>query len=379
MKTSVKVILIPVALAVTGCFFESDPTSPARPRTTYDFTRLDTLSNPLARWYPITGNKSVVGVKFAFRSMNYEQEVDSNIAAFALEAGAKPAIAGAYFDLSSQPKNMKRFLDAAGAQGVIPFVTLDPKDWDEPDLGYQRTFISLINEGKFDSSLQAQAAALKEFGKPVLFRFGHEMNGNWYPYSGAFAGGKADADRNGKADGPENYVRAWRRVHGLFEAGGAGNLVWIYCPNFESFPDEDWNRPFEYYPGSAYVDLISVDSYESPDKRLRELGSVLEEFYNELGLFLQARQPDSTFVLKPFGLSEFGTSRKDPILKGAWYSGALRFIADDNRIRFHILYNSRNGSQDFSITGLGGGLKELFASVRFQFGFPVGSELIAAE
>lgn len=358
--------MIPVAAFLMACVTGEDGPAP-RPRTNYDFSRFDSLPNPLSRWYPLTGNKNVVGVKFAFRTLAYEQEVDANLAAFALEAGGKPAAAGAYFDLSSQPKNMRRFLDAVGAQEVIPYVTLDPKDWDD-SIADQRTFIRLINEGNFDASLSAQAAVLADFGKPILFRWAHEMNGNWYPYSGVFTGAGSDADRDGSPDGPEAYVKAWRRVHGLFAAAGAANLIWIYSPNWESFPDAEWNRPFAYFPGSAYVDLISADTYEHPDKVRRELSAVLDGFYNELGLFLEGREDDTSFVLKPFGLSEFGTYRRDALSKGDWYAGALATIAADSRIQFSFLYNDRNGSQDFSIAGLGGRLKEFYAAARFQFG-----------
>jgi hypothetical protein len=360
------------AILFASCIFEPGRDAPPRPRTTYDFSRFDTLPNPLARWYPAAGNKCVAGVKFAFRSMEYEKEVDANIAAFAAEAGGKPAAAGAYFDLSSRPGNLKRFLDAVGAHGVIPYVTLDPKDWDEPDLAYQRSFIGLVNEGRFDSSLWAQAEVLREFGKPVLFRFAHEMNGDWYPYSGAFIGGKADADRDGVPDGPQNFVKAWRRVHGLFKEAGADNLLWIYSPNWESFPGEDWNGPFRYYPGSAYVDMISADAYESPDKRLQGLDEVLEEFYNEMGLFLEGKEDDPEFVLRPFGLSEFGTWRTEAAAKGEWYAAALRTIASDGRIRFNVLYNDRNGARDFSIAGLGERLRELYADSRFHLLLPAG-------
>ncbi len=360
---------IAAALSLNACLFDAGGGPPPRPRTSYDFTRLDSLAHPLSRWYPLEGNKSLVGVQFAFRTMDYEREADSNITAFALEAGNLPATAGAYFDLSSRPENIRRFLDAVSARGVIPFVTLDPKDWDEPDTAYQRTFIRLINEGRFDSSLSAQAAALRDFGKPALFRFGHEMNGNWYPYSGAFAGGKADADGDGRPDGPQNYAAAWRRVHGLFAAAGADKLVWIFCPNWETFPDEEWNLPFSYYPGSAYVDLVSVDAYEHADKRLIELEDVLDGFYNEMGLFLEAGEGDPALAPRPFGLSEFGTSRRDAAAKGDWYDAALRHVAGDGRIRFHALYNGSNGPQDFSIAGLGARLEEAFAAARFQFGF----------
>lgn len=358
------------ALPLASCLFDSRDGRPPRPRTSYDFSRFDTLANPLARAFPDLGTKCVAGVKFAFRSMEYEKEVEAHIAAFAAEAGGKPAVAGAYFDLSSRPGNLKRFLDAVGAQGIVPYVTLDPKDWDEPDIAYQRSFIGRINQGRFDSSLRAQAEVLRDFGKPVLFRFAHEMNGDWYPYSGAFIGGGADADRDGEPDGPQNFVKAWRRVHGLFGEAGAGNLIWIYSPNWESFPAEEWNGPFRYHPGSAYVDLMSTDAYESPDKRLQGLDEALEELYNEMGLFLEGKGDDPEYALRPFGLSEFGTWRTDAAAKGDWYAAALGAIARDNRIRFGMLYNDRNGARDYTITGLGGRLRELFADSRFQLILP---------
>jgi hypothetical protein len=360
-------LLFSSAFLLNACLFDQEP-GLLRPRSHYDFASLDSLDNPLARWYPVARDRNLVGVKFAFRTMDYEKEVDSNITVFALAAGGLPAITGAYFDLKAKPGDILRFLGAVAAKGGIPFVTLDPKDWGNTDIAYQRTFVSLINQGKFDSSLSAQAAALRDFGRPVLLRFAHEMNGDWYPYSGAFAGGSGDADRDGKADGPENYVKAWRRVHDLFAAAGALNLVWIFCPNAETFPPEEWNLPFEYYPGSDYVDMISVDSYESPDKQRRDLEAVMDGFYNELGLFLEAHGSESGFAPKPFGLSEFGTSRRTASEKGDWYAGALRYIAGDGRIKMSILYNASNGSQDFSIGGLGDRLRASYADARFQFG-----------
>ncbi len=366
---AIPVIPALLALSLTACIFDTEPTAPYRPPTTFDFSRLDSLPNPFSRWLPAVGDKSMVGIKFAFRTVQYEKEVDSNIAAFAVEAGGKPALAGAYFDLSSRPQNITRFLKAVDAHGAIPFVTLDPKDWDEPDIGYQRSFIRLLIEGKFDASLLAQAKVLAAFGKPVAFRFGHEMNGNWYPYGGVFIGGDKDADGDGRADGPANFVKAWRRVHGIFAAAGADKLLWIFCPNWESFPNREWNRPFAYYPGSEYVDFISMDTYESPDKRARSLASLVDSAFEEMGHFFQTRASAPEFALRPFGLSEFGTWRKDAGAKGDWYAAGLRALAGDDRIRFHVLYNAQNGSKDFSITGLGEKLREAYASSRFQFSF----------
>jgi hypothetical protein len=324
----------------------------------------------LSRWYPITRDKDVVGVKFAFHTMRYQEETDSNITAFAAEAGREPAIAGAYFDITAQPAHLKTFLDAVHARGAIPYVTYDPKDWSDTDQVRQYGFIDKINQGDFDETLKAFARTLRAFDQPVLFRFAHEMNGDWYPYSGAFCGGGADADRNGIADGPENYIAAWRHVHDLFLGEGADKLVWIFCPNAETFPPEDWNRPFAYFPGTDYVDMVSVDSYESPDKVKRDLENVLEDYYNDLGLYLEAHGSDSGFVLPPFGLGEFGTYRRDGTQKGDWYDAALRYIAAEGRIKISVQYNDRNAEKNFSIAGLGARLRDAFGNSRFQFRVP---------
>jgi hypothetical protein len=118
------------------------------------------------------------------------------------------------------------------------------------------------------------------------------------------------------------------------------------------------------------VDLISVDAYESPDKAKRDLDVLLADYMNEYGLFLESGAADPAAAGKPFGLGEFGTSRKDATSKADWYASALSAIGSDKRIRFHFLYNARNGSQDFSIGGLGERLKAAWAHTRFQFRFP---------
>lgn len=380
-----------LAGCLTGCILDGGGGTGGAgkaPRTSFDFSRLDSLDNPLAKWYAIEKGRNLVGVKFAFTSISYKHQVDSNIAAFASEIGAAPVIAGAYFDLSSQPKNLKAFLDAVAGNGCVPFVTLDPKDWDEPDVGYQRTFTSMILSGRFDDTLKALAGTLRDFGKPVVFRFAHEMNGDWYPYSGVFQGGGGDKDKDGNPDGPQRYVEAWRHAHDLFSAAGAGNLVWVFCPNAESFPGADWNRPFQYYPGAGYVDLISVDSYESPDKSIRSLEAVLAEYLNEMGLFYESEESGESAksgeggpaaMIKPFGLSEFGTYRTAGAAKAEWYASALGYIAGSGRVQFGILYNGRNGREDYSISGLGDRLKPALSAPGLLLGTLATRSAIAME
>lgn len=358
------------ALLLNACLFDTSP-APDRPRARFDFARLDSLENPLAKWLAVDRGDNLAGVIFAFTSTDYRRQTDSNIAAFAAEAGGYPALAGAYFDISSRPRNLAVFLQAVDANGAVPFVTLDPKDWDAPESVDQRIFMSLVAEGFFDDTLKALARVFRDFGKPAFFRFAHEMNGDWYPYSGAHIGGGRDADGNHRPDGPERFIAAWRRVHGIFGGEGADKLVWVFCPNAESFPSEEWNLPFRYYPGGEYVDLISADAYEYPDKEKRPLEIVLEGFFNEMGLFFDAQKEASGFSIKPFGLSEFGTYRRVRAEKASWYVDALRYIGSEggagSRVKINLLYNGRNEELDFSIAGLGAWVREAYEGARLRF------------
>jgi hypothetical protein len=111
--------------------------------------------------------------------------------------------------------------------------------------------------GKQDAVVIAEAQKAKALGVQVLMRWGHEMNGNWYPWSGTNNGGAAA----GATGGPAKYVAAYQHVHDLFVSQGATNVVWIWCINVADVPAETWNHWTNYYPGDAYVDWVGLDAY----------------------------------------------------------------------------------------------------------------------
>jgi len=76
------------------------------------------------------------------------------------------------------------------------------------------------------------------------------MNGNWYTWSGVLNGSSG-----------AKYIAAWRHIHDLFVASGATNVVWTWCPNNASVPNETWNDAMNYYPGDTYVDWACYDGY----------------------------------------------------------------------------------------------------------------------
>ncbi|GAA3336481.1 hypothetical protein GCM10020358_08810 [Amorphoplanes nipponensis] len=116
-----------------------------------------------------------------------------------------------------------------------------------------------ITSGDSDALIARAARQLKQQDRPVLLRWGWEMNGDWYKWSAA---------RNGK-DG-KAYVAAWRRLHDIFAGEKATNVSWVWSPNWNSSPVAEWNTFAALYPGDEYVDWVGVSGYnlhrETPDK-----------------------------------------------------------------------------------------------------------------
>jgi PA14 domain/Glycosyl hydrolase family 26/CARDB len=129
------------------------------------------------------------------------------------------------------------------ANGRIPMITWQPVN----------TRLTDIAGGDYDASIIARARSMKAFRRPILLRFAHEMNGDWYAWSGSSNGGATS--------GPANYIAAWRHVHDLFVAQGATNVAWVWCVNQGDVPGADWNHWTNYYPGDSYVDWVGIDAY----------------------------------------------------------------------------------------------------------------------
>jgi beta-mannanase len=84
---------------------------------------------------------------------------------------------------------------------------------------------------------------------PIALSFGHEMNGDWYPWGT-------------KQTTAAQFVAAWRHIHDLFALAGATNVVWVWNPN-DIYPVPNVQLQ-TYYPGDAYVDWVGVTGYWTP-------------------------------------------------------------------------------------------------------------------
>jgi hypothetical protein len=133
-------------------------------------------------------------------------------------------------------------------QGALPVLSWEP--WAGLKAGESQPTYSLarIAGGAFDAYITKFATAVKDERWPVVIRFAHEMNGNWYPWSEKRSGNHAG-----------EYVKAWRHVHDVFAKVGATNVIWVWSPNIiRPVPRVSLSA---LYPGDAYVDWVGTVGY----------------------------------------------------------------------------------------------------------------------
>jgi beta-mannanase len=187
--------------------------------------------------------------------------------------------------------------------------------------------------GKWNAYIDGWAAAAKADGRPLFLRFGHEMNGNWYGWSGAKNGASAEA--------ATRFIATWRYVHGRFAAAGVTNVTWVWCPNHESVPAATWNTPESYYPGDAYVDWTCADGYNwGTSQTMATSGwdsrwQTFDELFGPVYRRVTALAPTKPFMIGEFASSELGGD------KAAWITDAAARIAstDYPQLRAFVWFN----------------------------------------
>jgi len=205
--------------------------------------------------------------------------------------------------------------------GAVPLLT-----W-EPFLNTTNT-LEAISNGDYDSYITKFAQDAKASGKLIYLRFGHEMNSDWYPWTGY---------GNGGSSGPAKYIAAWKHIHGIFTSVGATNVKWVWCPNHLSFPNVSWNEPADYYPGSAYVDWIGVDGYNWGSEIWRTFDEVYSSYYSTFSSYG-----------KPMMIAEFA-SAEDGGNKAAWITDAFSKIKNNYpKFKIFIWFNV-NKERDWRI------------------------------
>ena len=169
--------------------------------------------------------------------------------------GVRPRLIMFYFQWPSDPEKgifPEPALRSIQTNGALPVLSWEPMFFDS-DQHESMIAAESIVAGKYDTYLRRFARQSREFGKPFLIRFAHEMNLVRYHWGGS-------AQEFGPESGAK-YRAMFRHVVEVFRAESANNISWIFCPNADSVPAEPWNRIASYYPGDDVVDVIGLDGY----------------------------------------------------------------------------------------------------------------------
>lgn len=207
-----------------------------------------------------------------------------------------------------------------------------------PEDPYVLQPLKAIIDGKQDDYLREFARDARTFGQPILLRWGHEMNGDWYLWSGTRNGG-ATPDKYGdplKPDGPELFVDAYRHIHAVFEEEKANNVLWVWCPNvlMEGKLGEAWNEFGNYYPGDEYVDWLCVDGYNWGASQSWSKWQTFDQIYAPSYARLQELSPKKPIILGEFASSEKGGD------KAAWVQDSFqKIISAYPQIRAAVWFN----------------------------------------
>jgi mannan endo-1,4-beta-mannosidase len=179
----------------------------------------------------------------------------SDLEALEKATGIQPRLTEFYLQWPAKPEGgifPSATLAAIDAAGALPVLTWEPMFIDPTKAEHTIGADSIIS-GQYDAYLQRFARESRQFAKPFLIRFAHEMNLARYHWGGT--------PQEFGAESPVRYQAIFRHVISVFRAQKADNVRWVFCPNVDAIPKAPWNQIASYYPGDDVVDVIGLDGY----------------------------------------------------------------------------------------------------------------------
>jgi hypothetical protein len=199
-------------------------------------------------------------------------------------------------------------IEKIAATGRFPLVTWEP--WAFGGGKTQPEFsLASILAGDHDELIDRSANNVASFAGPVMLRFAHEQNGDWYPWSES-----ANGNREGE------FIATWRYVHDRFQARGATNAVWVWSPNVTTYLPTPLER---FWPGDDYVDVVGLSGYlragQSFEERFRPTLTELRTLTDAPVIIAETsvQHPKSPEVSRPLTMCQLVADAKaDPDVRG---------------------------------------------------------------
>jgi hypothetical protein len=280
------------------------------------------LLSALMLWSGAASSAAAPAPSVAFGAYLPKVERDPNrIDRYARLVGRSPVLVSYYMPWDYVPFDPAQ-LDGIWQRGAVPIITWEPLSYTGAEYPLRQ-----IQRGRFDPYIRDSANAARRWGRPILVRFAHEMNGSWYPWGRG-------------VEGNNSYrIRAvWRRIVDIFRKRGADNVQWVWTPNVNTGGE----LPFrDLFPGDAWVDWVGFDGFNwAPPGEWNSFTEIVDNTYEEI-----AKLTDRPMIVAETGSNEEGGD------KAAWVTSALREeIPKLPRIRAVVWFNDV-----FDDVGSGGG------------------------
>ena len=223
----------------------------------------------------------------------YVSDADNNpelIDHFNAQVGRDAAIVLTYKSWEQAPIVVEQ-LDGIWNHGAVPMITWEP--WTASEAGIP---LGWIAAGRYDGYVRQAAQSAAAWDKPLMIRFGQEMNGDWFPWGGS----------------PAAFKAAWRHLVKVFRQAGADKVRWVWNPYVNS---RGGTLPFtKYYPGAEWVDWAGLDVVNWGGRfQWRSFNEIAGASYNQL----------TNLTSKPIIIGEAGTGELGGS-KAHWLSRMLR-------------------------------------------------------
>jgi mannan endo-1,4-beta-mannosidase len=214
-------------IAVAGVIViraKTDPRSPGR-------TSNHGYSSNSTRLPEVTDSNVYFGLYTPTAPSSYQ-----GVTSFTAATGVRPGLA-VYYSGWFEPFSAS-FARSAAQHGALPIVQLNPRD----------VSVAAVASGETDEYLVTYAKAVRAYGHRIVLSFGHEMNGQWYPWGY-------------RHTSPATFVAAWRHIVTIFRNVGARNVTWMWTVNTVEPQHNMIPNPAAWWPGSAYVNWVGIDGY----------------------------------------------------------------------------------------------------------------------
>jgi cellulose synthase (UDP-forming) len=215
-----------------------------------------------------------------------------------------------WWNTSDTPGWLLPQLQAIRSRHRLPIVTVEP--W--PISSITKKTANLLPDimyGKYDNVIRIVAADIKQYGEPVIVRWGHEMESGSYPWSRQAA---------------PPFIAAFQHVAAVFK-NAAPNIAMMWSP----VGDPSCQA---YYPGAAVVDYVGLSVYNFP---------TYYGYYQSFAQLMNQKYPRVSGFGKPVFAAELGDQITDPN-QARWVSAMLAACSNYPLLKALIWFNAKDSS-----------------------------------